>query len=248
MSDPFASVAETYDIMIDWPARLARERPFFEALLRERPVQRVLDVGCGTGHHSRMFAEMGAQVLGLDPSEAMIARAWALSQGDNPQFLTNGFTAIPSLPDNYDLIVVLGNTLAYARDAADLTNILTAMRRALVNGGRACIQVVNYDNILNEESHTLPLIHRQVDGREYLFLREYRRKGHRVEFSITTLVYNGQWTVSTERSLHYAITGKSLLRAFQRAGYHRYTLYGSFEREPYDAETSTSLVALAEIS
>ena len=47
MADPYASVAENYDVMVDWGARLARERPFFAVLFREWRVAR-----CATGHHS----------------------------------------------------------------------------------------------------------------------------------------------------------------------------------------------------
>ena len=90
MTDPFASVAEHYDIMIDWPARLAAERPFFAWLFQQAQVRRVLDIGCGTGHHARVMAEMGAEVLGIDPSQPMIERAQTLTGGDNPAFFLLG--------------------------------------------------------------------------------------------------------------------------------------------------------------
>ncbi|HEY3379740.1 MAG TPA: class I SAM-dependent methyltransferase [Armatimonadota bacterium] len=248
MTDPFASVAETYDIMIDWPARLARERPFVVGLFAERKIARVLDVGCGTGHHSRLFAELGAAVVGLDPSLAMLQRARALTEGSNPQFVLGGFSDFASVvTDTYDLIVVLGNTLAYAKDADDLTAILRQLRQALAPAGRLCLQVVNYDGVLHEASRWLPLVHKHRDGREYLFLREYRRMGAQVEFTLTTLTREGEWQRATERSLHYAITGEALSDALTRAGFVDFTLYGDYARTPYDPATSPSLVALAQI-
>lgn len=246
MLDPFASVAENYDVMIDWPARLAHERPFFEMLFKERPVQRVLDVGCGTGHHTRLFAELGAEAYGLDPSHAMLERARALTPGDNPRFLEGGFAEIPSLAEKFDLIVVLGNTLAYAKNLADLTNILRMMRAALAPGGRVCVQVVNYDSVLLAGSRWLPLIHRQADGREYLFLREHRKMGQKVEFTITTLLRDGVWTRGTERSLQFPITGALLYRALLRIGYTKIQLFGSYQQAVYDPTNSPALLALAE--
>jgi trans-aconitate methyltransferase len=44
-------------------------------LLDPRPSERVLDVGCGTGHLTKKIAEAGAQVVGVDASAAMIAEA-----------------------------------------------------------------------------------------------------------------------------------------------------------------------------
>src|SRR5688500_13342040 len=43
--------------------------------------RRVLDVGCGTGRWSRLLADRGAVVLGVDRSEAMLTEASRRSPG-----------------------------------------------------------------------------------------------------------------------------------------------------------------------
>ena len=245
MADPYASVAETYDFMIDWPSRLARERPFFGALLPSWADSRVLDVGCGTGHHCGLFAALGAQVIGLEPSAAMLARARALFPGDNPRFIEGVFSDITSLPGPFDLITVLGNTLAYAVDAEELTAILRAMREQLTPRGRLCIQVVNYDSLPAEASRRLPLIHRQAGDKEYLFLREYRRMGEQVEFTLITLCHEAAWRQTNERSLHLAITGALLCDGLHSAGFTDVALYGDYQRADYNPTSSPSLIAVA---
>src|SRR3954447_14185888 len=44
-------------------------------LLAPRPVERIVDLGCGTGGLTAEIAAAGAEVIGIDASEAMIARA-----------------------------------------------------------------------------------------------------------------------------------------------------------------------------
>lgn len=44
-------------------------------LLDPRPGERVLDLGCGTGHLTARIAESGADVVGLDSSTSMVAQA-----------------------------------------------------------------------------------------------------------------------------------------------------------------------------
>src|SRR5580692_4645049 len=44
-------------------------------LLDPRPGERILDIGCGTGHLTSEIAERGADVTGLDASLSMIAQA-----------------------------------------------------------------------------------------------------------------------------------------------------------------------------
>ncbi len=246
MTDPYASIAEVYDIMIDWPARLARERAFFASLFSERPIQRVLDVGCGTGHHTRFFAELGADAIGLDPSAPMLARARTLTVGENPRFVDGGFADLPALPGAFDLIAVLGNTLAYVRSAAELGDVLHVMREKLTPGGRVVVQVVNYDRILAEGAVRLPLVHRQTGDREYLFLREYRREGRAVDFTLVTLTRADGWTQSQERSRHYPLTATRLHTAFRHAGFRDIFFYSAFQSSRYDPRTSGGLLVLAE--
>jgi trans-aconitate 2-methyltransferase len=46
-------------------------------LLAPRPGERILDLGCGTGHLTAKIAEAGAEAVGIDAAEDMIARARA---------------------------------------------------------------------------------------------------------------------------------------------------------------------------
>ncbi len=46
-------------------------------LLAPQPGERIIDLGCGTGHLTAAIAEAGSQVLGLDHSAEMIAKARA---------------------------------------------------------------------------------------------------------------------------------------------------------------------------
>ena len=46
-------------------------------LLNAQPSERILDLGCGTGHLSWKISEKGADVIGMDASEEMVAKAKA---------------------------------------------------------------------------------------------------------------------------------------------------------------------------
>jgi SAM-dependent methyltransferase len=71
----FGDDAEQYD-----RARPAYPAELIDHLSRDRP-ERVLDAGCGTGIASRLFAEGGAQVVGVepDPRMASVARGHGLA-------------------------------------------------------------------------------------------------------------------------------------------------------------------------
>ncbi len=72
-------------VCINWDASGYDERfsyvtTYGDALLDRldpQPGQRVVDLGCGTGHHAAEIAARGAEVEGLDPDAAMLDRARA---------------------------------------------------------------------------------------------------------------------------------------------------------------------------
>jgi SAM-dependent methyltransferase len=56
---------------------IALEQPIVRRLLDDLPDGAVLDAACGTGRHAAYLAELGRQVIGIDASEAMLARGRA---------------------------------------------------------------------------------------------------------------------------------------------------------------------------
>ncbi len=57
--------------------------------------KKVLDLGCGPGHESYIFAELGFDVIGLDFSSEMIRRAKELKESNNkPSFIVGDMTKL----------------------------------------------------------------------------------------------------------------------------------------------------------
>lgn len=244
--DHYASIAEMYDIMIDWPARLAREKEFLQAILPAWDSKKVLDLGCGTGHHSQLFADFGAQVTALDPSEAMLQRARSLPGRDNINFMLGGFAELPTLNSEFDMIAILGNSLAYAHDYHDLLAILHNCHSLLDTEGQLAVQLVNYQAVIAEESIWLPLINRQSGEKEYLFLREYRVREDKVEFTLLSLLREaGKWQRFVERSKHYPVTKEVLESALVASGFSDLQFFGNYQRAPFEAGTTGALIVLA---
>lgn len=238
--------ADAYDVMIDWTKRLEHERPFFEQLLQQQPIWRVLDVGAATGHHSRLFAALGAKVIGLDPNPAMLRRARELTRGVNPHFIEGGFDGIPQLKHQFDLITALGNTLAYVRDTADLTGALQAIHDALTPSGCVCLQVINYNKLQADGTCWLHLLSRQAEGCQYLFLREHRLlREDRSEFTIITLMHDAGWRQHVERSVHLPLTCSLLESTLRQVGFTQLACYGDYAYSPFDPQTSPALIVTA---
>ena len=74
--DTFGAYGRYYDLLYrskDYPA----EARYIQKLINRytSDARSILELGCGTGSHAELFAELGYQVLGVDSSESMLERA-----------------------------------------------------------------------------------------------------------------------------------------------------------------------------
>lgn len=136
-----------------WDARMGEGNDFaeililpaVERLLAIKPGERVLDVACGNGLTSRRLAAWGAQVVGVDFAEEMIAHAIArtrehcdrieyhvLDATDEAALLTLGERQFDAALCNMALF-----------DMADIVPLTRALTRLLRPGGRYVFSVLH---------------------------------------------------------------------------------------------------------
>jgi SAM-dependent methyltransferase len=109
-------------------------------LLAPQPGERILDVGCGTGHLTEEIARSGAQVLGIDRSEAMIAQA-----RENFPGLSFETHDICALPFHAEFDAIFSNAVLHWVQPPETA--AAAMARALKPGGRLVFEFGGHGNI-----------------------------------------------------------------------------------------------------
>jgi trans-aconitate methyltransferase len=103
-------------------------------LLDPKPGERILDLGCGTGHLTAQIAARGADIRGLDSSTSMIAQA----RQNYPKI---GFELADARSFNFDepFDAVFSNAvLHWIPDAA---RVIACVARALRPGGRFVLEM-----------------------------------------------------------------------------------------------------------
>jgi ubiquinone/menaquinone biosynthesis C-methylase UbiE len=116
--------------------RESRQRREFLTLAQIRTGERVLDVGCGTGHLARLVADetLAGSVRGIDPNRSMIARAQKQAASEHLHFDVGTAQLLPVADACVDVVFC---TFAYHHfpSAAIQRQALAEMLRVLVPGG-----------------------------------------------------------------------------------------------------------------
>lgn len=125
----------TYDVRLN-PLLMA-EQPAIGAVIQSIPPGRALDAGCGTGRLTRLLADAGHEVIGVDTSESMLRRAQASTP--NATFQRASFLDLP-FPDESFNIVCCGLALTHT---SELASAIAELARVLTRGGRLLISDVH---------------------------------------------------------------------------------------------------------
>lgn len=124
-----------YDVLNPWAAC----DEFYLSLLLSATA--VLDVGCGTGrllHRAREAGHTG-RLCGLDPAEAMLARA---RRRQDVEWVLGDLTSV-TWNQEFDLVVMTGHAFQVLLGDDELRTALTTIHTALVPGGRFAFETRN---------------------------------------------------------------------------------------------------------
>ncbi|MGH2501081.1 MAG: class I SAM-dependent methyltransferase, partial [Ktedonobacterales bacterium] len=104
------------------------------------------DLCCGYGRHTLGLAALGYSVTGLDRDAAAIAEARrrAVAAGLEIAWITGDMRATGALPETFDAVVNMWQSLSYFDDATNVA-LLRALHDRLTPGGRLVVDSFNRD-------------------------------------------------------------------------------------------------------
>lgn len=131
MTDPlFYEYYDTIYSVKDYSSEVSVILNIYKTRLKTVP-RSILDVGCGTGNHSILFADQGCRVVGVDLDDKMIeiAKKKPRPAEDNPAFYCMDVSDVPRT--RFDLAVSMFNVISYIRDIGTLKAFFKSISKKL---------------------------------------------------------------------------------------------------------------------
>jgi SAM-dependent methyltransferase len=228
-----------WDELIDWDARTKSEGHFFVDVLRTHRINSVLDAATGTGFHSVRLIEAGFDVISVDGSAAMLAKA-----SENARSRGVALTTVQadwrelgtSVRGRYDAVVCLGNSFTHLHTDSDRREALAEFHALLRHDGLLILDQRNYDEMLD---HGFKSKHKYYYcGERVTAEPEYLDDGlARFKYSFRD---GPEYTLNM-----FPLRKSYLLRLIRDAGFELVQTFGDFQN-PYDEKESDFFIHVAQ--
>lgn len=210
----------------------------------------VLDIACGAGRHAAAMAEIGAKVVGIDLSRAMLSEASRNTEErrDRVSLVMMDMRDLDCFrPESFDLCICLGNSLALLNDIDSVRKVLYAVANLLSEGGKLVVQVLNFDEIDASGFRHYPPREGEGDGIKWLFYRflEHDCKDHSTLIMVALRRRRGRWRAQVAQQRILKLNQKILTDLLLEAGLRNIAVYADFDGSPFLVADSRNMIVVA---
>lgn len=245
---PYAALSASYDALMT-DGLYERRTAFLDRVLKKnrRTVEKVLDLGCGTGTVSWGLARRGYKVIGVDASEEMLAEAAGKAEesrlrGEPPRFLCQSMTKLD--PGEFiDAVVSTMDAVNYLTGERELKAAFRQVFRCLEPGGLFVFDVNTPAKLrrMNEQTYT------DEAAGTYCVWKTFfteRKKVCTWQVDLFREQEDGSWARSYEEHKERAWEGAELIDALEAAGFGRIRISADLSlRTPGEDEDRWTVLA-----
>ena len=219
--------------------------------LEENNVRRVLDVACGIGRNSVVLSQLGYEVTGIDLSEKSIAKAKRISskRGLDIHYQILDMRQLSNLKsyDKFDLVICLGNSIAYMMKDRELRLAFEGIYNNLGKDGIILLDNRNFERILsNWKEHRFVYVGLVEEGEEKYVIVNVREKGparNQITFKFLKIPVRGNnQRIETRSTVYRALMQEELIEALKATGFKHVELFGSLDFRSYNRNEDNLMV------
>lgn len=200
--------------------------------------QRVLDLCCGQGRHSRWLARQGVRVIGVDLSAVLLQEAIRNSLNLPVLYMRADARHIP-FENEMDVVVNLFTSFGYFEEDTENEKVLQQASRALISGG---IFLFDYLNPLYVKENLVPFTGTKSDNLEIL---QYRDINESYVHKKIVIQEPGESQRHYEERVKLYTCGE-LTWMLEKNDLQVIHLFGNYDTSQYDTERSPRMIFICQ--
>lgn len=228
--ESYEALAASYDELTE-DVEYAKRADFVEKLFlrAKRPVHTLLDLACGTGTMTELFARRGYQVTGVDYSPEMLAQAQQkLCCLEQPPLLLCQSMPQLKLLEPVDAAICCLDSINYLTRAGDVQKTFARLYETIAPNGALVFDVHAVSKMEKLDGEVL------LDEREDVFClwrTRYRKKAKMLDYEVDLfrLREDGAWERDFEEHHQRAYTIDELSAWLAEAGFTAIRTYGEMK-------------------
>jgi len=217
-------------------------------LIELKPGLNVLDLACGNGRHSILFAKKGCNVLGIDLSKYLISQAEKKLKSDYSSYRSNLKFEIRDMRNishykEFDLVVNLFSSFGYFNTNRDNEKVILSVSKALKPGGSFFFDFLNKDHVTRM---LVPFDIKELKSSRMLQIRQVKNGFVQKDILIfrNSKDTNCEFTHFKEKVRLYSLP--DFRKIFSKFGLKITGTYGDYEGNKFDRKNSQRLIILAQ--
>ena len=234
MEDAYDGFAGVYDMFMDsvpyeeWAEEIRRTLAAFG--IRDGLV---LDLGCGTGTMTQLLAEAGYDMIGVDASDQMLARALEKrdASGFDILYLCQSMQAF-ELYGTVRAVVSVCDSLNYLLTEEELWQTFSLVNNYLDPGGIFYFDM-NTEYLYREEIGEATIAENREDG-SFIWENEFdaEQSVNTCQLTLFLPLENGLYEKQEEFHIQRAYPTETIIRLLQEAGLEFLGVYDGYTKQP----------------
>ena len=215
---------------------LGADHAFFQQLISERNAKTIIDLGCGTGLHTRAFGGNGRKIYGVDPAPAMLAYAQRQPGAEQVTWIEGDSSAFGNWSADFGLMT--GNVAQIFLEEAAWVRTLTDFHSALREGGTLAFESRNplargWEIWTPEHTRqTMDTPHGPVES----WLELVHVDEETVHFQGINRFLATNETIVVDSTLRFR-TEQEIVSSLDQVGFQVEAIYGRWDRTPHTDES-----------
>jgi SAM-dependent methyltransferase len=245
--------SEIYDLFYAHKT-YTQEADFVQSLLEhfgEKPVQKILELGCGTGTHSFLLEAYGHEILATDLSQDMIdkAKEKAKAMGSKARFAAQDMIELDQPGSPYDSVVCLFDSFCYVTENKDVEAVLTRVHRHLKPGG---LFIFEFWNAAAMIQHLDPIRIKRLPIGDDTYVKiseaelDYQQQLYQVKYTLYEIKADGICQTFTEQHTNRYYQVQEMAYFLTQAGLHPLKWYAGYTENEIITGDTWNVVCVAQ--